>query len=110
MATLTAQTVVRAGLEATYASCAAGGDEFVNTGDEFIHIKNAAVADQTVTIATPATVDGLAVADRAVVITASEERFIGPFPSSTYNDANSKVQLTYDAVITMTIAVLKPGT
>jgi len=110
MATLTAQTVVRAGLKATYASCAAEGDEFVNTGDEFIHIINAAVADQTVTIATPATVDGLAVADRAVVITASEERMIGPFPSSTYNDSAAKVQLTYSAVVTLTIAVLKPGT
>jgi len=110
MATLTAQTIVRTGLEATYAACAAGGDEFVNTGDEFIHIKNAAVGDQTVTIETPATVDGLAVADRDVVVTAAEERFIGPFSTSVYNDGDAKVQLTYDAVVTLTIAIIKPGT
>ena len=110
MATLlTAQTISRTGLEVEYAACAAGGNEFVNTGVEFIHIKNAAVAEQTVTFATPATVDGLAVADRAVAIPASEERMIGPFPASVYNDGNSKVQMTFDAVVTLTIAVIKPG-
>jgi len=110
MATLTVQQIVRAGLEATYASCAGGGDEFVNSGDEFIHIKNGHSSPQTVTIETQATVDGLAVADRDVEITNAEERMLGPFPASTYNDANSKVQLTYDGVTALTIAVIKPGT
>ena len=104
-----AQSIVRAGLEAAYDACNADGNYFTNTGNEFIHIVNAAVADQTITIATPATVDGLAVADRAVAIPASEERMIGPFPASVYNDANSKVQMTFDAVVTLTIAVIKPG-
>jgi len=106
MATLVAQSIVRAGLEPAYEACAALGDEFANTGDEFIHIKNGAVAAQTVTIETPATVDGLAVADRAVEIPASEDRMIGPFPASTYNDGEGLVQLTYDAVVTLTIAII----
>ena len=110
MATLTAQTIVRAGLEATYAACAGGGDEFVNTGAEFIHIKNGHSGTQTVTIATPNTVDGLAIADRAVAVTNAEERMIGPFPPGIYNDGNGKVQLTYDAVTALTIAILKLGT
>ena len=104
-----AQSIVRAGLEATYDACNADGNYFANTGNEFIHIVNAAVADQTITIATPATVDGLAVADRSVVVTASEERFIGPFPTATYNDGDGRVQLTYDAVVTLTVALLKLG-
>lgn len=109
MATLTAQSIVRTGLDPTYSACAAGGDEFVNNGDEFIHIKNGHTAEQTVTITTPATVDGLAVADRAVAIPNGEERIIGPFPKATYDDSAGKVQLTYDAVTSLTIAVLKPG-
>lgn len=109
MATLTAQTIVRAGLEATYAAAAGGGDEFVNTGVEVLHVKNASVGDITVTVVSQATVDGLAVADRAVVVTAGEERFIGPFPTNVYNDANQKIQVTYSGVTTLTIAVLNPG-
>lgn len=106
MATLTSQEIVRAGVEPSYAACAGGGDEFVNTSKEFVHIKNGAGATQTVTFATPATVDGLAVANRDVAIPAGEERMIGPFPASTYSDANAKVQMTYDAVVTLTIAVV----
>jgi hypothetical protein len=58
---------------------------------------------------TLSTSDGLAVADRAVAIPAGEERLIGPFPSAIYDDGNGKVQLTYDAVTSMTIAALRLG-
>jgi hypothetical protein len=107
MATLTVQNIVRAGLEPSYDAAAAGGDEFANTGDEFIHVKNGDGSSHTVTIETPATVDGLAVADRDVAIPAGEERMIGPFPGSTYNDGDGMVQLTYDGVTSVTLAVLK---
>lgn len=110
MATLTVQQIVRAGLEAAYASCAGGGDEFANSGDEFIHIINGHSSPQTVTIVSQSTVDGLAVADREVEITNAEERMIGPFPASTYNDGDGLVQLTYDGVTALTIAIIKHGT
>jgi len=109
MATLESQEIVRTGLEATYVAAAASGDEFVNTGDEFVHLKNGDSGSHTVTIATPATVDTLAVADRTVVVPASEDRMFGPFPSSTYNDGANKVQLTYDAEADLTIAIIKQG-
>lgn len=106
MATLTAQTIIRSGLKPTYGSTASNGDKFENTGNEFVHIKNTDTSSHTVTVATSATVDGLAVADRAVAIPASEERMIGPFPTSVYNDSDGFVQLTYSSVTSMTIAVL----
>ena len=108
MATLTLQDIIRTGtgLEPTYAACGAGGDEFVNEAGYFIHIKNGAGAPQTVTIATPVTTDGLAVADVAIAIPAGEERMIGPFATATFNDGDDKVQLTYSAVVTLTIAIL----
>ena len=110
MATLTVQTISRTGLEPSYAAAAAGGDEFANTGDEFLHIKNGDASSHTVTIETPGNVDGLAVADRAVAVGAGEERMIGPFPTSVYNDSGDLVQLTYDAVTAVTVAIVKPGT
>lgn len=109
MADITVQTISRSGLEATYQACAGGGDKFVNTGVEFIHIKNVDVADKTLTMALQATVDGQSVAAKTVVITAGEERLVGPFPTA-YNDSQSKVNLTYSAVTSLTIAVLKLST
>lgn len=108
MATLTKQDIVRAGLAASYAACAGGGDKFTNTGVEVIHIKNASVGSIDVTIDTPATVDGLAVAQRTVAVGAGAEKFIGPFPPSTYNDTGGFVNLSYSGVTTLTIAVLDP--
>lgn len=109
MATLAVQTVVRAGIIPTYAAAAGGGDVFPNSGEEFIHVKNGHSAPITVTVVSQSTVDGLAVADRAVVIANASEKMIGPFPASVYNDANGRVNLTYDLVTALTIAVVHPG-
>lgn len=106
MATLTAQQI-DADLEATYSACAGGGDQFLAGNDVFIHVKNGHSSPQTVTAATPKTVDGLAVADVATAVTNAEERFIGPFPPNLFADGNGMVQLTYDGVTSLTIAVLK---
>ena len=51
----------------------------------------------------------LAVADRTVSIPAGEERMVGPFQAATYNDSGGLVQLTYDGVTSVTIAIIKPG-
>lgn len=109
MATLTVQTISREGITPSYAACAGGGDDFPNTGQEFIHVKNGSGAPITVTIVTPATVDALAVADRTKAVAAGEEAMIGPFPTGTYNDGTGKVGLTYSGVTSLTIGVFKRG-
>jgi len=110
MATKSVQTIIRTGtgLTPAYTSCSGGGDVFPNAGNEVIHIKNGHSGAQTVTIVSQSTVDGLAVADRAIAIPAGEERFIGPFPQGTYNNSSGQVELTYSGVTSLTIAVLKP--
>jgi hypothetical protein len=97
MATLTVQTVTRAGIVPTYAAAASGGDEFANDGAIWIEVHNDhATEARTVTIVTQITVDGEAVADKAVVITAANDvAKIGPWPSQYYNDGDSMTQLTY---------------
>lgn len=110
MATLTSQTISRTGLIAAFVAASGGGDEFINTGTEFIRLKNDSAGTIVATIATPNSVDtDLAIADRTVSLAAGVERDIGPWPVSTYNDSNQKVQLTYDGVTSLTIAVIKPG-
>ena len=108
MATLTAQSIVQTGLEATYASAAGGGDEFANNDGKkkIIHIKNGDASDMTLTIVTQNSVGGLAVADQTVVVTGTEERFVGPFNTGYFNDGDGNVQLTYSAVTSVTIAIL----
>lgn len=109
MATLTVQTIARTGLETTYAAAAAGGDQFANDGKEFLHVKNGSGGDITVTIESQVSSPpaGTAVTNQAVVVTAGEERMIGPFPKSAYNDASGYVQITYSGVTTLTIAAIK---
>lgn len=107
MAVLTVQTIAIAGLEPTYAAAAGGGDSFPNTGDQFLHVKNGGVGDVTVTLTTPATVEGVAIADPTVVVTAGEDRMIGPFPPSIFNDGNGRVAVGYSGVTSVTVAAIK---
>lgn len=112
MATLTVQTISRAGVVPAPVAVAAGGDAFANDGNVLIEVWNDHVsAARTVTIATQVTVDGKAVADDAVSITAANDRkLIGPFPPSIYNDVNGQVQLAYsDSGADMRVAVFRLG-
>jgi hypothetical protein len=107
MSTLTNQSIVAAGLEATYAACAGGGDDFVNSGKDFIHIKNGHTSPQTVTINSQAACNQGFDHDIAVEVTNGEERLIGPFPKDRFNNASDKVLLTYSGVTALTIAILR---
>lgn len=96
------------GVSIVGAAAAGGGDSFVNTGKEVLCINNQSVAPITVTVVTPATIDGLAVADLAVVVPASGFQMVGPFPPAIYNDTavpGGSVSLTYSGVTTLFVAV-----
>src|SRR5688572_8313386 len=107
MAELTVQTAVIAGLEATYAAAAGGGDTFKNDGRTIFHVKNASVGDITLTFTTPGLVGGVAIADPTVVVTAGEERIIGPFEPSIFNNSSGLVAVGYSGVTTLTVAAIK---
>jgi hypothetical protein len=93
------------------ASAAAGGDEFANTGKELLVIEhvNGGGSNVTLTIVTPQTVDGLAVADKAIVIAPGTRQLLGPFPKGIYNDEDDNVNLTYSAHTDIRVAVLRPS-
>ena len=106
MATLATQAVALTGLEAVYSAAAAGGDKFTPTRTTFLHVKNGDVSDKTVTVVTPGTVLGLAIADAATVVTAGEERFIGPFDPAVFAGSDGLASITYSAVTSVTVAVV----
>jgi len=112
VADLSIQTIARAGITPAYVlNDPFLGDTFSNSGKEFIHAKNESTSDIVITIITPNTVDGLAVADRTVNVPSGQERLIGPFPANVYNGGAGKVTLTYDLDIeNLSIAIFNPGT
>lgn len=110
---LTVQSTSRDGLTATYSAGDATNDhEFDNSGQNVVlHVKNGGGSGITVTIVTPGTVDGLAIADKAVSVGAGVEMFIGPFNNSQYGSGtNSRsVYFDLDTDTSVTLAALKLG-
>ena len=111
--TLTVQQTARTGLVATYTDSSSTvplttTDTFFanNNGRTFLHVQNGAT-DVVVTVHTPNTVDGLAVADRAVTVTADTEAFIGPFQPDVYNGADHQMSFEFDDVTNVSVAVLR---
>lgn len=105
------QIVLVDGIVPTYETCEAGGDEFVNSGQIVIHMKNAnATLPRSVIIDTYTKCNyGLDTEhDVTVVVPAGPgEIVIGPFPKSRFNDALGRVQLTYtDGAADLSIAVV----
>lgn len=68
---------------------------FKNDGKTVLLAQLTAVAG-TLTITTPNTVDGAAIADKALTLTQNKIVVIGPFPPNTYNDA--------DGIVTVSVA------
>jgi hypothetical protein len=104
------QQVSRAGLAPTYHADLTTSDTFLvnNDGRVLLHAKKASAVDCVVTIATPGTVDGQAVADRTVTVPASGgDRFIGPFSVKDYNDSGGDLRLTFSNIAGLTLAVLR---
>ena len=105
--TLTVQEISRSGLNMSFTAAVADGHKFENTGREFIRVKNASGSSVNVTIQTPGTVDGLAVADRVVAVPAAGERDIGSFTPSDYNQDDGDVYVDYSATSSVSAAAVQ---
>ena len=104
MATLTALKVTETGVGSNINTAYAetGGDEFSNTGVEFLRIRNdhasgtytVRVTAQTTSISHP-TYGAVTKSNTDVTLTYGTDAYIGPFKQGVWNDSNNKVQLTY---------------
>ncbi len=113
MAVITVQQIIVGGIEAVYSSADVSGDVFTNDGKTLIHVKNDDADTLNITVTAQKTsVDKqgfgtVAVSDTTVAITAGEEEFIGPFPTSRFNDSNGQVNVLYDDETSVTLAALR---
>jgi hypothetical protein len=107
MAILAVVQVTKAGVLQTLTAAGAGGDSFQNTGREFFAVRNAGGASINVTFTGPNPdnwgVTGVSHDVVAACTNDSNIRIFGPFEPSRFNDANSRVQVTYSAVTTVTV-------
>lgn len=107
---LTVTTITRTGVDsaATLEAANADGEAVVNNGATFIEVLNTDAADCDVTVVSPRTVDGLAVADLVVTVSQNERMMIGPFPKDTFNnqsgDDAGKIYVNFEHVNNVTIA------
>ncbi len=109
MAALTVSEIVVTGLDssALFTAAAGGGDTLVNTGREFIYIKNGDASPITVTFTTAGTHKGLALTDPTVTVGATDEQIIGPFSVGPFNNTSGQVAVAYTAVTSVTVAVFQ---
>jgi len=108
MATLTPQVPSLAGLTPSYAAANSGGDQVACDDRTFLHVKNTNGSSRDITIATPGTVDGLAIADVVVTVPATTgDKMIGPLKASTFADSNGFAQITYSAATGVTVAAVR---
>ena len=103
-ATLSRQTISDSatGLEATYANAGGAGDVVTNTdGKTLLHVKNPGASSATVTVTaqvSSTTKPGFGTVSRANIVAslaAGEEAFLGPFPTSAFNNASGQISITY---------------
>ena len=84
---------------------------FRNTGKQFLWIDNQNGATCNVTIQTPKTVGGLAVAEQTVAIPTTQAALIGPFAPGIYNQPSGadqgKVYVDYDVSTSVTAILLQ---
>jgi len=102
MATLSAKKIVEGGLASSLITASTGGDEFTNTGIEFVRIRNdhastaytVRITAQTTSIKHP-TYGTVTKSNTDVTVAAGADAYIGPFVQGSWNDTNNKVQISY---------------
>ena len=105
MAILTTQRIPDVGVVPSLAAANAGGDSFANTGGggEYVHIKATSNTVVVTFVAQGQCSQGFS-HNRQVTVTAGTERKIGGFSDvKRWNDANNRVNMTYDVVTGVTI-------
>ncbi|MFF9146324.1 hypothetical protein ACF1BN_15835 [Streptomyces sp. NPDC014861] len=95
-------------LSAVAVAATALGDTAPCGPGRLLAVINGGGAGRTVTVATPGTVDGLAIEDLAVTVAAGKTALI-PLPRRPFAGTGGRAAITYDAVTSVTVAVLELG-
>jgi len=107
--TLTPQDLAATGITPSYTGSLLTTNTYLvrNNGKMFLHFKKAGAGDCVVTIQTPPTVGGLAVAEQTVTVPATTgDKMIGPFPPSIYNSSTGDLKFTLGEITGLSVAVV----
>lgn len=88
----------------------AAADNYImrNDGKTLLHFIKAGANAATITIVTPKTVGGLAVAEQTFVVQASGGvEFAGPFPPDIYNDASGDMDISTSEDTGITVQAIR---
>lgn len=109
MALLATQSVTyNPGAAPTFAAASGGGDTFTPASNQFLVIENAGGASITVTVATPGTTRGLAIADQSFTVTNGQRRYARISPADMYADPTTGLgNITYSGVTSVTVGVFQ---
>lgn len=107
MALLTAQQVTLTGLDISFASASAGGDTAACADRTVLLVRNASGSAVTVTIATPGTVSGLAIADVTHSVPDGTTAALPLYPASLLGDTSGVATITYSAATSVTVAAVR---
>ena len=106
MALLSVQTALVTGIVPTYNAVSAS-DTFSNDGGTRLHIKNGGGGTCTVTITTPYTLGGLALADQVISIGAGVENQVAVLSTQIYNASDDLVTITFSPTTSVTMSLIK---
>lgn len=97
--------------DAAMTAAVAGGHSFVNDGNTILAFLNTNAAARTITIQTPGTVDGLAIADLTVTLAIGSVTPVrvltSRFPRSVYNQSDGTVLIDYSATANVSVAAIQ---
>lgn len=90
---------------AVVTAASVGGDAFVHQGRELLVIKNGDASPHTATIKSQANNFGTqnTADDLAVVVAAGKIAIVNPLSAAKFRDASGLVQITWDAVTSVTV-------
>lgn len=100
------QSVTFAGATPTFSSANVDGNFFTNDGFTVLYIKNDGGGELNVTIDSQTLCNQGFDHDEVITIGAGAEGVIGIFGKKRWNDINQFIQITYDTVTSVTVAVL----
>lgn len=104
MATLSVQDTGLDGTDVTLAAADSGGDDFPNTGSEYLEVSNASGGEITVTCSASGDCNQGFTHDATATIPDGESRRIGPFPTGRFGDS---VSVSYSSASSVTVAAVK---
>lgn len=107
MAQLTVQTSNLAGLNKTYVSADVAGDTFLNDGQTYLFVKNAGASSINVTVTAVTQCNHGSLHNVVVAVPAGAEVQIGKFDPARFNNASGLVSVSYSAVTSVTVAVVR---